>query len=245
MLEQPRKRYLLLGCELEFDSANPPQAIKALAQASGVVSLSAFLNDSLREHADVVLPIATFAETYGTWVNATGNWQSVRGACSPPAEARPGWKVLRVLADTLELDGFGYDSPESVTRELQQRCANIELNNLVTLATTGDWQELHSGGLLRAGETPIYATDPLVRRSQPLQKTRDGKQAWVSMASSELERLQLSDGDAVALQQNGATITLPVRSDDGVPTGCVWLPAGLPETQALGDLFGPIEVKKA
>ncbi|MEE9319038.1 MAG: NADH-quinone oxidoreductase subunit NuoG [Granulosicoccus sp.] len=245
MLERPRKRYLLFGCELEFDSSNPALAIKALAQANSVVSLSAFLSDSLRAHADVVLPIATFTETYGTWINATGNWQSVRGASSPPGEARPGWKVLRVLADALELDGFGYDSPESVTRELQQHCANIELNNLVSIATTIDWQEPQSGGFLRAGETPIYATDPLVRRSQPLQKTMDGKQAWASMAQSELDRLQLADGDSVSLKQNGSSITLAARSDDGVPSGCVWVPAGLPETQALGELFAPIEVKKA
>ena len=100
-------------------------------------------------------------------------------------------------------------------------------------------------GLVRAGETPIYATDPLVRRSQPLQKTRDGKQAFAFMSDAELTKQSLSDGDRVLVRQNGSAVTLPAKADNDVPEGCVWVPTGLPETAELGELFGPIDVSKA
>ena len=244
MLEKPLKNYLLVGVELEFDAANPGQAVSALASADGVVSVSAFLSDSLREHADVVLPMATFPESYGTYVNATGNWQTAKGVSMPPGDARPAWKIMRVLADAQELGGFDYESPETLTREAQQQCASVELNNHTGLSSVTYSTHLNDA-MVRAGEIPIYATDPLVRRSIPLQKSADGKQAFASMSSSELQKLGVADGDMVKVKQNNGQATLAARADDSVPDGCVWVPAGLPETQALGDLFAAIEVSKA
>jgi NADH-quinone oxidoreductase subunit G len=244
MLEKSLKGYLLVGCEVEFDAANPQQAMSALAGADGVVSLSAFLSDSMREHADVVLPIATFPECYGTYVNATGNWQTAKGVSLPPGDARPVWKIMRVLAEALELDGFAYESPEALTKEAQQACSGIQLNNLTDmqgvscLAPSGD-------AMVRAGETPIYSTDPLVRRSQPLQKSADGKQAFASMAQVDMDRLKLNDGDMVKVTQGNGSATLATKLDDDVPAGCVWVPAGLPQTQSLGEVFAAAEVSKA
>jgi len=244
MLEQSLKHYLLVGVELEYDAANPSQAVQSLAGAQGVVSVSAFLSDSLRAHADVVLPMATFPESYGTYVNATGNWQTAKGASVAPGDARPVWKIMRVLADAQELTGFGYASPESLTKEAQQQCSSIELNNLTNLK--GAAYTAHSNDVLvRAGEIPIYATDPLVRRSVPLQKSADGKQAFASMSQTELEKVGVADGDMVKIKQAGGHATLAARADDSVPAGCVWIPSGLPETQSLGDLFASVEVSKA
>jgi len=244
MLEKSQKAYLLLGVEVEFDAANPAQAMQSLGDASGVVSISAFLSDSLREHADVVLPMATFPECYGTFVNACGNWQTAKGVSMAPGDARPAWKIVRVLADALELKDLSYESPEELTREAQQACGSIELNNL-TGYSGASYSDASDAALLRAGETPIYATDPLVRRSQPLQKSTDGKQAFASMAQSEMDRLKLSDGDAVKVSQGNGLAELTAKLDDNVPPGCVWVPTGLPQTQKLGELFAAVEVHKA
>jgi NADH-quinone oxidoreductase subunit G len=245
MLETPLKSYLLVGAELEFDAANPAQALAALAAAEGVVAISAYLSESLLQHADVILPAATFTETFGTYVNATGNWQSARGATSPPGDARPSWKIFRVLADQLELDGFAYDSPEAITRELQALCSEVQLNNLTDISAVPRFSAPQDAGMLRAGETPIYATDPIVRRSVPLQKSFDGLQAFASLCADDMQKFSISDGDALSIRQNGRAVTLPARLDDDVPSGCVWVPAGLPETAALGTLFGAIEVSRA
>ena len=244
MLEKGLKHFLLVGVELEFDAANPAMAVSTLSKADGVVSISAFLSDSLREHADVVLPMATFPEGYGTYVNATGNWQTANGVSLPPGDARPVWKIMRVLAESQSLSGFDYESPETLTREAQQACSSVKLNNVTDMKGVS-YVGHSSDALLRAGETPIYATDPLVRRSQPLQKSADGKQAFASMAQSELDRLKLNDGDTVNVKQGGGHATLPVRLDNAVPVGCVWVPAGLPQTQNLGEVFAAVEVQKA
>jgi len=235
-------RLLLVNVEPDFDAAVPGAAAQALSRADSVVAMSAFLSPAIRAHADVVLPLATFAEGFGTWVNASGQWQSSRGAVPPPGDARPGWKVFRVLAEALGLDGFGYDSPESVTRELAAACREVRLNNLVDGVKVPGFAGPSSVELLRAGETPIYATDPLVRRSIPLQKSVDGKQAFVSMAAGLLERLGFAEGEFVSVSQDGASVSLPARRDDGVPDGCVWVPTGLPETAALGAVFGEVQV---
>lgn len=244
MLSASNQTYLLMGVEVECDAANPADAVNSLSSAKGIVAMHSFLCDSVKEHADVVLPVATFPECYGTYVNATGNWQTANGASMAPGDARPAWKVLRVLADALDLSGMSYDSPEEITREAQQACAGLELNNLAGF-NKATYAPHAANGLIRAGETPIYATDPLVRRSQPLQKSADGKQAFASMSQSELNRLNLADGDTVNVVQNGGKAELTVKQDDGVPDGCVWVPAGLPQTQSLGDLFASVEVHKA
>lgn len=245
MLDNPMKTYLLVGCELEFDAARPAYAMKSLEAAQGVVAVSAYMSDSLSRCADVILPAATFTETFGTYVNATGAWQSSNGTTNPPGDARPAWKIFRVLADELELDGFGYDSPEAVTRELQAQCNSVTLSNLTSFDYVPAFYAPSNDSVLRAGETPIYATDPIVRRSQPLQKSMDGKQAFAVMSESQAASLSVADGEQVSVRQNGSAVSLPAKVDNGVPEGCVWVPAGIPETQALGELFGAIEVSKA
>ncbi len=244
MLTAGKKRYLLLGTELEFDAANPAKAMQALSKADHVVAISSFMSSSLNEHATVVLPMAQFPECYGTYVNATGAWQSVKGVATPSGDARPAWKIMRVLAEKLSLDGFNFDSPEVITKEVQQHCGQVQLNNLSGTSGKINFQAPDKAELLRAGETPIYATDPLVRRSQPLQNSSDGKQAFAVMSDNVMHKLGLKDGDTVKVKQGDGVATLPAKADNSVPDACVWVPTGLPQTQALGDLFGPIQVSK-
>jgi len=244
MLSAGCKRFLLLGAELEFDAANPAQAVTALSKADHVVAVSSYMSNSLNEHATVVLPMAQFPECYGTYVNATGAWQSVKGVATPPGDARPAWKIMRVLAEQLSLDGFNFDSPEVITKEIQQHCGQVELNNLASTSAKISYQAPAQSELLRAGETPIYATDALVRRSQPLQNSSDGKQAFAVMADSVMQKLGIKEGDSVKVTQGDGVATLPAKADNSIPDACVWVPTGLPQTQALGDLFGPIQVSK-
>src|SRR6195952_2322165 len=110
--EQPRKGYVLFNVEPEFDTANPALALAALKQAEMVVALSAFKHGA--DYADVLLPIAPFTETSGTFVNAEGTAQTFNGVVRPLGETRPGWQVLRVLGSILGLKGFQFDTAEEV-----------------------------------------------------------------------------------------------------------------------------------
>jgi NADH-quinone oxidoreductase subunit G len=249
MLEQPRSTYLLVNMEPELDCHNAQLANQALQQAGCVVALTAYKSDALRE-ADVLLPIAPFSETSGTYMSMEGRVQSFAAGVKPLGECRPGWKVLRVLGNLLGLSGFDYDSSEEVKTEIfggekpskvvWQRLNN-NLRHLVEVNV-----QIKTGVLQRVGEVPMYQADAIVRRAASLQKTRAAKtQAVAAMSAKQLAQLGLADGDAVVVKQGAGSAKLPVRRDDGVPDGCIRIPSAVAETATLGDLFGELEVEKA
>lgn len=174
MFEQPRKAYFLLGIEPEFDYANPQVAFAALKQASLVVFASAFKNDLALEYADVILPIAPYTETAGTFVNIEGRVQSFNGVVKARGDARPAWKLLRVLGNVLTLDGFAYESSEAVRDEVLGKDAEFVAN--LDNGLNGVAIQLPSAveGLQRIADVPINFADPMARRSPALQQTADG-----------------------------------------------------------------------
>src|SRR5690606_33665307 len=146
------------------------------------VMLTSFVTDAMKEYADVLLPIGTFGETAGSYINAEGAWQSFGGASQPVGEVRPGWKVLRVLGNLLEVPGFDYMAPTDVTEAAR---AAIGTPEAAVPAYTQALRNENSGkGLLRVAETALYGTDPLVRRATSLQVTADARrQAAVNISS--------------------------------------------------------------
>ena len=242
MLQSPLQAYLLFGVEPEFDCENPRLARRAMEAAEHVVVCAPFASDTARAYADVLLPIATFAETSGTFVNAEGRWQSFSGASQLPGQTRPGWKVLRVLGNRFGLEGFEYQSSEQVRNELKSYFKEeMEFDNSVRL--TGSYAKPASDSLLtRGSEVPIYALDALVRRSEPLQQTVDARPAAVYIHPEQAESLALTDTERVRVCQGEAEVNLPLLIDVRVPPGCAWIPAGLTETSALGAAIGPVEL---
>jgi NADH-quinone oxidoreductase subunit G len=181
MLETPRNAYLLYGIEPTKDIAGGERSLAALRGAA-VVAFSSFVSDDLLAVADVLLPIGTFAEAAGTFINCEGRWQSFDAAADAPGEARPGWRVLRVLGNELELPNCEYRSPSDISAELER-----ELGTAREL----DAADTHYKGTYAPSQrpvppaevdldVPIYSVDALVRRSEPLQETVLGRAAWVA-----------------------------------------------------------------
>ena len=157
---------VVFGCEPEFDSAAGPAALEALAALDRVICVTPWVTDAMRRYADIILPIGTWAETAGTFVNAEGRWQSFGGAARPVGEARPGWKVLRVLGNLLDLDGFEYASAEEVRDELAAR-----VNSLPDDPGVSDSAPAEAGA---QGHPELYDIDPLVRRAPALARVAAG-----------------------------------------------------------------------
>mgnify|MGYP001200956632 CR=1 FL=1 len=252
MLAQPRKGYLLWGLEPGLDLGNPVQAANALGQADLVVACTAFRSPSLDAVADVLLPIAAFAETSGTFVNAEGAWQGFRGAVAPPGEARPGWKVLRVLGNLLGIAGFDQTDSAEVREELRAQCTEAKLDN----SPRGDLKALPrssqspggtgSGkGLWRVGLVPIYAVDGLVRRAQALQASPLAARFGVWLSPGDAADLGLAAGDRVAVRQDGAATEADLGIDPRLPAGSVRIPAGVPGSEGLGDQIAVVTLSKA
>jgi NADH-quinone oxidoreductase subunit G len=247
MLEQPRSAYLLVNIEPELDSHNAKLINQALNQSSCVVALTAYKSDALRD-ADVLLPIAPFTETSGTFTSMEGRVQSFAAAVRPQGECRPGWKVLRVLGNLLGLQGFDYESSEQIKDEILGgerpsqfvwKRLNNNLRHLVDVNV-----QVKEGVIQRVGEVPLYQSDAIVRRAPSLQKTHKSGFGHAAMNARMLAKLGLQEGDQARVDQAGASAILPVRRDDRVHDDCVRIPM-CPETAMLGDLYGELTVEKA
>ncbi len=172
MLAAGHKAFLLFGGVEPWADGLGEQAQKALGSASFVVAATPYADDALRSVAHVLLPIGTFAETSGTYVNLEGLWQSFAGAAMPLGEARPGWKVLRVLGNLAGIADFDYQSSEEVREELRARCADV-----VADSYRGTHEVKAPAADARVVDVPMYAVDAVRRRAPSLQRTREGKVA--------------------------------------------------------------------
>jgi NADH-quinone oxidoreductase subunit G len=242
MVERPRSAMLLWNLEPEYDTANPAATMKALDAAETVIAFSAYRNGAL-EYADAILPITPFFETSGTYVNAEGRVQSFNGTVRPAGDARPGWKVLRVLGNTLGLPGFEYDTPEAVRAEciaadVAARLSNrIEAELVVPQAATG--------GIQRVADVPVYFTDPLVRRARALQQTADARSPRACANARTLAQFGLVAGDKARVRQGDATALLECMLDERLPDGVIRVPTAHASTSTLGAMFGAISLERA
>ena len=174
MLSGGLKAAILLHTEPVFDSAAGALSVLALAKADMVVTLSAFKANM--DFSDVLLPIAPFTETAGTFVNAEGRVQSFHAVVRPAGEARPAWKVIRVLANLLGLPGFDFDSAQEVLVAMHpagvpEFAPAASLGNVSKAAI--DLSPAVSEPVVAA----IYQLDGMVRRATSLQLTADGRAA--------------------------------------------------------------------
>jgi NADH-quinone oxidoreductase subunit G len=167
MLGSPLAACLLMGGIEPAKDIGIPGAEAALAACPRLVALTPYADASLMAMAQVLLPMGSFAETSGSYVNVEGRWQEFRGCAQPVGEARPGWKILRVLGNLLALEGFDYESSAQVLAELR---------GLAGAATyDGRFSTAREVTPERRGATtvlPIYGVDALVRRAPALQLTR-------------------------------------------------------------------------
>jgi NADH-quinone oxidoreductase subunit G len=243
MLNGPAlKACVLLNVEPTLDAANAATASAAMQAAEMVVVLTPFKNVA-NEFADVMLPIAPFTETSGTFVNAEGRVQSFHGVVKPLGDTRPAWKVLRVLGNTLGLKGFDFETSEDVRAEALGDVATIaaRLSNASASAAT---VVAAATGLERIADVPIYATDSLVRRATSLQLTADARAPFASLPLALWSKLGLTAGDKVRVSQGGAQAVLPAQLDATLADTAVRVPAGHADTASLGAMFGAISVEK-
>ena len=241
----PKKAYVLLHAEPELDASNPQQARAALDGAEMVVAMSSFKHGM--DFADVLLPISPFSETAGTFVNCEGRAQSFNGTVKPLGETRPAWKVLRVLGNLLGLTGFDYETSESIRDEALGKGVtdlSAKLNNIARLApSTGSYAA--AGQLERVTDVPIYFTDALSRRSEPLQRTVDANAPLVSLSKAVAEQLGVVAGERVRVSQGSGSAVLVANVDSRLPSNAVRVAAGHPAVATLGAMFGEINVEKA
>lgn len=222
MLHGDLAGYFLLGLEPELDCAESAQALAAMQQARFVVTMNAFCNDAMKQYSDVMLPITPFTETSGTFVNAEGRWQSFDGVVEPRGEARPAWKILRVLGNLFDCDGFEYVSSREVLDEVKSCVAEISVNNDIAWKCPDSIAD-EAKGMHSIVDRPMYADDCLVRRATSLQQVAKSHQFAIRVNQSVASKIGLSNGEQAMAKNNSIEITLPIIIDERVPDDSVLL----------------------
>lgn len=243
LTENPRRAYFLLGLEPELDSIAPAQALQSLKQAGLVVCMTPFVTSAMEEYADFILPITPMTENAGTFVNVNGLFQSFSAVSVPLQEAKPAWKIIRVLANFMELPEFEYEDIHSLQKEMnslistQRNLANSHLSHMPAIPF---WD---NGRLIRLAPWPLYRSDPLVRRSLALQETmQESHLARIAINSASAAQYGLIAGQKVTARQGDSQVTLSLIIDDRLASGVVFIPSALPETAGFGQASAEISL---
>ncbi|BEV72166.1 MULTISPECIES: NADH-quinone oxidoreductase subunit NuoG [unclassified Paludibacterium] len=240
MIAKPRKAYVLLQTEVEFDSYNPQAALAAMKSAETVIAMTSFKTAGLLDYADVLLPVAPFSETAGSFINMEGRLQTFNGVVRPLGDTRPAWKVLRVLGGLLGLSGFEYTSVEEVRAEWQGLGElTAALNNAVTpLGIDASVK----AGLSRIGEVPMYQADAISRQAPSLQQTVWAARPHATAHSSVLAAAGVNAGSEVTVRQGEGAVKVRIEADDSLPPDALRLATAHADTIALGGMFDPIQI---
>jgi NADH-quinone oxidoreductase subunit G len=209
MLSANLKAFVLLDVYPTFDCVDSVAAIENLSRDDAfVVALNSFEDEAVSSFADVILPLASFYETSGTHINIDNVAQSYSASVKAAGDSKPGWKVLKVLADLLELPDFDYTDSTQVADDALLLSPNLVTSEVDIIATeepnvTTVWQY-----------TP-YATDVLTRHAQSLQQTQIGQISEAVVSEVTAKILELSQGDLYK--------GVPVNINESVAEGCVFV----------------------
>ncbi len=217
-------------------------AVKAALENAGfVIAFSAFTSELIQDTADIILPIVPFSETDGTFVNLQGDKQSFKAAAPCYGEARPGWKVLRVFGNMLELEGYEYVSQQEIFAELNQYYEDTQSDEIFDVSFDVPDKRTQ---LLRIAQWPLYRSDAIVRRSGPLQKSAGHEAFAAQMNKRTAEKHEVFGLSKIKVTQNQNTVEAPLVISENVPNDCIYLASAYTETKNLGEAFGTIEVEK-
>jgi NADH-quinone oxidoreductase subunit G len=223
MLREPRAAYVIYGIEPGLDFADQHAALQALGSAQ-VVAFSQFACASTRRVADVILPIGALPEIEATLTNLDGTDQSTSAAGKSPGQARPGWRVLRALADELAAPGFAFTDLAGLRAGITRRDVQ---------AAKGNSAARGGSGLEVVASQAIYRSDATVRRARALQAHPLTAGARVVLNPADAASAALAEGAMAKLGNDVGTATLQVVVDERVAPGCAWIESGYGATAPL------------
>lgn len=240
MLSQSLAAYLLVHCDPVLDTVWGKSSQAALSGAEHIIAITAFQTESVLAHATLLLPAGVAPETSGTFVNALGMWQNFVGAAKPPGEARPVWKIIRVLANMLGVSGFEYESTEQVLTELKAQgpyasdaCA-LPLKPSVTPVN----------GLVWVAPLGLYHTDNMVRHAEALSHTADAKRAYIARLHPGTAAANgLHDNHNVRITTSVGSVETLLAVDDTIPQNTLYLESGTHLAATLGQPFQTVKVE--
>ncbi|WP_108673994.1 NADH-quinone oxidoreductase subunit NuoG [Candidatus Kinetoplastibacterium sorsogonicusi] len=241
ILEKKLKSYIILHAEPSFDFNNPAETLMNLAQSEFSIALTPYASEA-KKWAKMILPIAPFSETSGTFINNCGYIQSFKAVILPFKETRPGWKILRVLANILDLDGFEYTSSLDIKDELLSNVdLSLKLSNNVTSSI--GISNVKENIIERIADIPIYKKDPIVRRARSLQNTKQSEKPCFIANNLTLSKLKINNFGKVKINTKYGTVILDIQEDNKIANNCVKISAGFEDVIFINSAFTDIKLE--
>ena len=238
ILSQSKEAYIMMNFDPLYDYHSPKKINSALKKAKFNLAISPYISDSFKEF-DVVLPMTPFTETSGTFINMEKTIQSFSAVTPPVGQSRPGWKILRVLANFLQLEGFSYDSSEEVKTD-----AIIEMDkknefSLEDFKPSNIERGLEVLNVVRANDS-----DMIVRRAASLHQNKNKDQSCCLINPTTMLEEGLIDGQKIKISSSEAEILINAKADDNVCLNAVLIYGKQDETFILG-MHNKVKIKKA
>ena len=238
ILSQSKEAYIMMNFDPLYDYHSPKKINSALKKAKFNLAISPYISDSFKEF-DVVLPMTPFTETSGTFINMEKTIQSFSAVTPPVGQSRPGWKILRVLANFLQLEGFSYDSSEEVKADAMIEMDKKNEFSLNDFKPSNIERGLEVLNVVRANDS-----DMIVRRATSLHQNKNKDQSCCLINPTTMLEEGLIDGQKIKISSSEAEILINVKADDNVCLNAVVIYGKQDETFILG-MHNKVKIKKA
>jgi NADH-quinone oxidoreductase subunit G len=243
MLESNLKSYLLFNLDPLLDCWDSKLASNGLGNAESVIAFTAYKTKSLEQFADILLPLSLYAENDGSYINVEGTQQTFNACVAPAGESRPGWKILRVLANKLGIDNCEYETVNNISYELNELTKNLVPQNLGHWGAV-DFIPASNGSVVRISEMPMNSSDLLVRHAESLQATIDVSDGLIHINQKMADSIGVTNSSDIKLQQQDEAIELSYVIDERVSDNTVFIHAGHPDLTELGAWFSDVTISK-
>ena len=238
ILSQNKEAYIMMNFDPLYDYHSPKKINAALKKAKFNLAISPYISDSFKEF-DIVLPMTPFTETSGTFINMEKTIQSFSAVTPPVGQSRPGWKILRVLANFLQLEGFSYDSSEEVKTDAMIEMDKKNEFSLNDFKPSNIERGLEVLNVVRANDS-----DMIVRRATSLHQNKNKDQSCCLINPTTMLEEGLIDGQKIKISSSEAEILINVKADDNVCLNAVVIYGKQDETFILG-MHNKVKIKKA
>ena len=238
ILSQSKEAYIMMNFDPLYDYHSPKKINSALKKAKFNLAISPYISDSFKEF-DVVLPMTPFTETSGTFINMEKTIQSFSAVTPPAGQSRPGWKILRVLANFLQLEGFSYDSSEEVKTDAMIEMDKKNEFSLKDFKPSNIERGLEVLNVVRANDS-----DMIVRRAASLHQNKNKDQSCCLINPTTMLEEGLIDGQKIKISSSEAEILINAKADDNVCLNAVVIYGKQDETFILG-MHNKVKIKKA
>ena len=238
ILSQSKEAYIMMNFDPFYDYHSPKKINSALKKAKFNLAISPYISDSFKEF-DVVLPMTPFTETSGTFINMEKTIQSFSAVTPPVGQSRPGWKILRVLANFLQLEGFSYDSSEEVKTDAMIEMDKKNEFSLNDFKPSNIERGLEVLNVVRANDS-----DMIVRRATSLHQNKNKDQSCCLINPTTMLEEGLIEGQKIKISSSEAEILINVKADDNVCLNAVVIYGKQDETFILG-MHNKVKIKKA